>query len=126
MTVPTGSNEIRAAWIALARDRLEQLERVCSFAEIVPVPSEGAFRQEFWRLPDDLNVPSIERNYGHFIGRHKQMGSIVRALDKALELDSPDSLSDVFWTYALTALQVSFPSSASTYISLTITDGDET
>lgn len=107
MNASTGSNEIRAAWIALAQDRLEQLERVCSVTEIVP--SEGAFRREFWRLPDDLNIPSIERNYNHFIRRHEQMESIVRALDKALELTSPDSLSDVFWTYALTALQVSLP-----------------
>lgn len=105
MSASVGSNETRAVWIALIQDRLEQLHSVCPFT--ATIPSELVFRDEFCRLPDDLNVPSIERNYAYFIRRHEQMESIVRGLDKALSLTSPDSLSDVFWTHALTALQVS-------------------
>lgn len=105
MTAPAGSNLTRAVWITLIQDRLEQLHKVRPFTETVP--SELAFRKEFWKLPDDLNVPSGDRNYAYFIHRHKQMESIVRGLDKALSLSSPNSLSDVFWTHALAALQVS-------------------
>lgn len=105
MSALTGSSQTRAAWINIIRDHLDQLQRVCPFKETLP--SENEFRVEFLKLPNDLNVPSVERNYRRFIRLHDRMESIVRELDKALLLTSPESLCDVLWNHALAGLQVS-------------------
>lgn len=105
MSASVGSNEARAAWIALIHDCLARLREVYPFEN--PISSEGLFREQFHRLPDDLNGPNTDRNYNNFNRSHGQMLSIVRGLDKALSLHSPESLNDVFWTHTLAALQVS-------------------
>lgn len=106
LSASVGANDARVAWIGLIHDCLARLREVFPFQD--PISSEGAFREQFFKLPDDLNGPKVERNFSNFNRSHGQMLSIVRGLDKALQLNPPDSLGDVFWTHTLAALEVSF------------------
>lgn len=109
MSASAGSNEARAKWISLIHDCLSRLRAVHQSENTIS--SELQFRDQFYRLPRDLNGPSAERNYSRFNRSHGQMLSIVTGLDKALQLESPESLNDVFWTHALAALQVGLTTS---------------
>lgn len=104
MSASVGSNEARAAWIALIHDCLARLREVYPFENTIS--SENLFRENFYELPHDLNGPNTDRNYNNFNRSHGQMLTIIRGLDRALQLKSPESLNDVFWTHTLAALQV--------------------
>lgn len=125
MSPSTESSEARATWIQLVETLLEQLKTVFDFEHTLT--SELEFREEFWKLPDEFNSPNVDRNWGIFLRLHGQIMYMVQTLDKSIALESPQSLSDVFWTYALAALQVS-STTLTCLISplLTIQVGDET
>lgn len=105
MSAHSSSNQARADWITLINESLARLREVYHFDDTIS--SEGTFREKFNNLPADLNGPNADRNYNRLNRSHGQMLTIVRGLDRALQLTPPESLSDVFWTYTLAGLQVS-------------------
>lgn len=104
MNASDAPNEARAAWIALIQKCLERLHGVYFFEQTIP--DETVFRDEFFQLPKRLITSNPDRNYNQFVRYHDQMLSIIRGLDRALQLVPPNTLGDVFWTHALVALQV--------------------
>ncbi|KAK5942961.1 hypothetical protein PMZ80_003966 [Knufia obscura] len=105
MSNSLGSNEARANWSTLLAELHAELEKAYPTDNIIS--DEDEFRQAFEELSEELHQNPADKNYAFFARYHVQILFFVEVVDKAVGLKSPNTLNDVFWTTAFTAVKVS-------------------
>lgn len=106
MSNSLGSNEARANWSTLLAELHAELEKAYPTDNIIS--DEDEFRQAFEELSEELHQNPADKNYAFFARYHVQILFFVEVVDKAVGLKSPNTLNDVFWTTAFTAVKVAF------------------
>lgn len=91
-------------WTALVGRLLGNLEEVVSVDETIP--NEATFQDKFVALSQENGEADPLQTYGSFTRHHQSMVFFIREIDTLFALQTPESLSDIFWTVAYHAIKV--------------------